>query len=280
MTSTKHNASITASLFAGAFTGLVLMAASCSVNREKACELPTECVRDGVQGSCVLPGFCAFDDSGCDSGLRWDSTAQDSFANQCVGDEGGAGDAGGRNECGGLAVLSGQVGDACGLCDSGILSCDGENAFACDGEVGLEMSVTTQGEVNASAEFNSSYRATKAVDLDESTSWFSAGPEGTPTEYTWTGAQDDCFTRIKIVGNGGNSESQFRTNYGFGEATVQVLDSSDTVVFSNSVDLSGTPDPTIDLAPNTLGRKIRLLLSGHESDDCGGFGELYITATR
>jgi hypothetical protein len=261
---------------------VLLMASSCSsVNRERVCDEPSQCVRDGVQGSCVQPGFCAFEDTECDSGLRWDSTARDSFADQCVGDETGEpGDAGGRNECGGITVLTGQAGDACGVCDTGTLSCAGENAFSCDNELALEMSVTTQGDVSASAEFSSSYRATKAVDLDESTSWFSSGPEGNPTEFIWTGAQDDCFTNVKIVGNGGNSNSGFRTDFGFGEATVQVLDNSDNVVYSNSVNLDGTPDPTIDLAPNTLGRKIRLLLSGHESDDCGGFGELYITATR
>jgi hypothetical protein len=262
-------------LFAIAFAALA--AGSCSsLERELVCEAQSQCVRDGVQGTCVMPGHCAFEDTQCDSNLRWDSTARDSFAGQCVESE----DVGDPNECGGTTVLTDKVGDACGLCDTGTLSCDGGDAFKCDDEADLEMSVTTQGSVTASTEFSSDYRANLAVDLDESTSWFSSGPEGQPTDYTWTATRDECFTNLKIVGNGGHSNSSFRQDFGFGEVTVQVLDASDEVVFSQSMNLDGTPDPTLDLSPNTLGRKVKLLFSGHESDDCGGFGELYVTATR
>ncbi len=261
---------------AAALLCLVLGGSCTTFDRELVCAASKQCVRDGVQGSCVAPGHCAFEDSQCASMLRWDSSARESFAGQCLVED----DVEELNVCGGLPILSGQPGDACGLCMSGQTACDGKNAFKCEGEWELEMAVTAQGSVSASAEFSSDYLAVKAIDLDESTSWFSAGPEATPTEYLWTGTRDDCFTHIKVVGNGGHSNSSFRTDYGFGEATVQVLSMADEVVYSKSVDLSGTPDPTIDLDPDTLGRKVRLLLSGHESDDCGGFGELYVTATR
>lgn len=254
-----------------------LTSAACSsLEREVVCDSPNQCVRDGVQGSCVMPGHCAFEDTGCDSNLRWDTTARDSFAGQCVEDE----DIGEPNGCGGTTVLTGSFGDSCGLCDTGTLSCDGPNAYKCDGEDSLEIPVTTQGSVTASAEFSNDYRAELAVDLDESTSWFSSGPEGTPTDFTWTATRDECFSHLKIVSNGGHKNASFQEDYGFGEVTVQVLDDSDEVVYSQSMNLDGTPDPTIDLDPNVVGRKVKLLFSGHESDDCGGFGELYVTATR
>ncbi len=259
-----------------AFATAALLGSCTSFDRELVCSASSACVRDGVQGSCVDPGHCAFDDGNCGSGLRWDISARDSFAGQCVTEE----DVEELNACGGLTLLATQPNTACGLCASGMNQCEGKEAVVCMDEWDLEMSVTAQGSVSASAEFSNDYKAIKGADLDESTSWFSTGPGATPTDYTWVGTRDDCFTHIKVVGNGGNSNSTFRTDFGFGEATVQVLTEADEVVYSKSVDLSGTPDPTIDLDPNVMGRKIKLLLSGHESDDCGGFGELYITATR
>ena len=256
---------------------LAALLGSCTTyEREFVCTASTQCLRDGVAGSCVEPGHCAFEDSQCGSGLRWDQSARDSFASDCVTSE----NVEELNACGGLGILPLAPGVACGLCNTGMSACDGKEAVICENELDLEMSITQQGSVSASAEFGNDYVAIKAADLDESTSWFSTGPEATPTEFLWVGTRDDCLTHIKVVGNGGHSNSSFRTDFGFGEATVQVLTEADEVVYSKSVDLTGTPDPNIDLDPNVMGRKIKLLLSGHESDDCGGFGEIYITATR
>lgn len=256
---------------------LAAMLGSCTTfDRGLVCTDTAQCLRDGVQGSCVEPGHCAFEDGECASGLRWDESASDAFAKLCVK----ADDIEERNACGGLTVLSTGPGEFCGLCNSGMTECSGQEAVACMGEVNLEQGITQQGSVSASAEFDNDYLAIKAADLDESTSWFSSGPEAGPTTYTWVGPRNDCFTHIKVVGNGGHENVTFQANYGFGEATVQVLNSSDEVVFSEVVDLSGTPDPTIDVDPNAVGNQVKLLFSGHESNDCGGFGELYVTATR
>lgn len=267
----------TLSVLGLAMAWAMLLGSCTTFDRELVCTTSDQCVRDGLSGSCVQPGHCAFEDGVCDSGLRWDSTARESFADQCVMAE----EIEERNACGGLTVLATALATPCGLCETGRTECDGQEALKCTGVANLEMSITAQGSVSASAEFGgNAYVAIKAADLDESTSWFSSGPEATPTEYTWVGTRDDCVSHIKVVGNGGHANASFRMGYGFGEAVVQVLDQADEIVFSKSVDLAGTPDPTIDLDPNVMGRKVRLLLSGHESDDCGGFGELYVTATR
>ena len=253
------------------------MLGSCTTfDRGLVCTDTAQCVRDGLQGSCVEPGHCAFEDGNCDSGLRWDESASDAFAKLCVKAE----DIEERNACGGLTVLATGPGEFCGLCASGMTQCEGQEAVKCTGEVDLEQGITQQGTVSASAEFDTEYVAIKAADLDESTSWFSNGPEATPTEYSWVGPRNDCITHIKVVGNGGHENASFRQDFGFGEATVQVLNAADEVVFSQNVDLSGTPDPTIDVDPDAVGNKVKLLFSGHESNDCGGFGELYVTATR
>ncbi len=257
---------------------LAAMLGSCTTfDRQLVCTGAEQCVRDGVQGSCVEPGHCAFEDGSCDSGLRWDETASDVFAKTCVE----ADEIAERNACGGLTVLSTGPDEFCGLCNSGMTQCAGQEAVECMGEVNLEQGITQQGSVSASAEFGAEFVAIKSADLDESTSWFSSGPEATPTAYNWVGPRNDCITHIRVVGNGGHENPTFSMGeFGFGEATVQVLNASNDVVFSEAVDLSGTPDPTIDVDPNAVGNQVRLLFSGHENPTCGGFGELYVTATR
>ena len=38
------------------------------------------------------------------------------------------------NVCGGCRLLEGELGDACGICDTGRLACDGEETLVCEGE--------------------------------------------------------------------------------------------------------------------------------------------------
>lgn len=237
-----------------------------------ACTDDAQCVRGGQSGSCRPPGFCAFADPSCASGARWDRTASDAIAGTCVDDS--------LNLCGGSASLDGVPGAACGTCDLGVWACDGFDAVVCDGEPTLSLPVSSAGFVSASTTFSPLFRAQMAVDGDLSTSWFSTGPEGVPTRFEWTGEQDDCIGSINLVSNGGHSNPEFRENFGFGEATVQVLTEADELVYSEVVSMAGTPDPDIMLQPEAFGRKVVLLFTGHESDDCGGFGELFISARR
>jgi len=92
--------------------------------------------------------------------------------------------------------------------------------------------------------------------------------------------QDDFIASIDLISNREHQVVDFRTGYGFGDVTIQVLDAQGNVVFEESAALDGTPDPDIRVTPNVVGRSVRMIFSGGEAPDCGGFGELKIGAVR
>jgi serine/threonine-protein kinase len=141
--------------------------------------------------------------------------------------------------------------------------------------------ITDEGVTTASSIYDATFPTSLGVDNDVTSSWFSAGPEsdGTTT-YTWTGVQDDFIGSIEIISNRSNDTVFFRTNYGFGDVTIQVLDAAGNVVFETVVALDGTPDPDVFVTPNVVGRAVRLVFTESEAFDCGGFGELIIMAAR
>jgi hypothetical protein len=275
----------------GAALGLGAPACS-SVSKELACESRTECVRGAAQGECMPPGFCAFADGTCPSGLRWDSTAADELAGSCFEDadgaDAGAGiDSGGVvNTCGGTTPLAGAPGAPCGICDSGTFQCAGPEAVVCQGEFTLDAPITNLGTVDAETTFSGSFSASLAVDGDLSSSWFSTGPDGdsSPTFYRWDRGMDECISRITFAGNGAHSNSSFRSGFGFGQVTVRVLDGAGAPVFSMVHDLDanpGVPDPSLNIdTAGVVGQAVELLLSGHEDAGCGGFSELTVTAKQ
>jgi hypothetical protein len=64
---------------------LAIALAGCGDVSAFQCNSDEECTdRDGVMGTCAEPGFCAFSDSTCMSGLRYDEVSAGSFAGQCV----------------------------------------------------------------------------------------------------------------------------------------------------------------------------------------------------
>jgi hypothetical protein len=144
------------------------------------------------------------------------------------------------------------------------------------------VDITGEGTVTASSTFGGNqFPPQRAIDGLQSTSWFSAGPDSSgSTVFTWTGRQDDLISSIVIFSNALNENPSFRTNFGFGAVTVQVLSASGGVIFEQSISLPGTPDPNIQVAPNVVGRSVRLIFSGHEDPGCGGFAELQIMAIR
>jgi hypothetical protein len=142
--------------------------------------------------------------------------------------------------------------------------------------------IASEGSVEASSIYDSTYPASLAVDGDLSTSWFSAGSVGGDNNpsYIWTGLQDDFIASIEMISNREHQVADFRTGYGFGGVTIQVLDAQGDVVFEESLTLDGTPDPDIRVSPNVVGRSIRIAFTGGEAPDCGGFGELKVHAVR
>ncbi len=49
-----------------------------------ACTQDEQCVRGGEVGTCVEPGYCAFEDESCPSGLRFDPLAGPELARECA----------------------------------------------------------------------------------------------------------------------------------------------------------------------------------------------------
>ena len=141
--------------------------------------------------------------------------------------------------------------------------------------------IASEGSVEASSIYDSTFPASLATDGDLSTSWFSAGPDadGTST-FVWTGIQEDFIASIDLISNREQQVVEFRTGYGFEWATVQVYDAQDHLVFEESFHLAGTPDPDIHATPNVVGQWIRLVFTGSEALDCGGFGELKVNVVR
>jgi hypothetical protein len=67
----------------------LLVVAGCDTrDHVYACHDDTNCVVDGVQGRCFAAGagrsYCAFGDSKCPSGYRWDDSAPKVIDMQCV----------------------------------------------------------------------------------------------------------------------------------------------------------------------------------------------------
>lgn len=141
--------------------------------------------------------------------------------------------------------------------------------------------IASEGIVEASSIYDSTYPASMVIDGDLSTSWFSAGPDadGTST-FVWTGVQEDFIASIDLISNREQRVVEFRTGFGFEWATVQVYTAADNLVFEESFSLAGTPDPDIHVTPNVVGQWIRLVFTGSEALDCGGFGELKVNVVR
>jgi hypothetical protein len=88
------------------------------------------------------------------------------------------------------------------------------------------------------------------------------------------------ISSVTIISNANNSEPSFRTGFGFEVVTIQILDASGNIVHQESAVLGGTPDPNVTFNPAVEGSTVVLNFSGHESDDCGGFGEYQVLVER
>ena len=141
--------------------------------------------------------------------------------------------------------------------------------------------IASEGTVDASSIYDSTFPASLGIDGNPTTSWFSAGPDadGTST-YVWTGVQEDFIATIDLISNREHDVTAFRTGYGFESVIIQVYNAQDQLVYEETVSLAGTPDPDIQITPNVVGQWIWLVFSGSEALDCGGFAELKISVVR
>jgi hypothetical protein len=138
--------------------------------------------------------------------------------------------------------------------------------------------ITATGSVISSSEFpGGDFPADLAIDGDPTTSWFSAGPrDDGVTVFGWVPAETlpVQIDSITIVSN--ELHPEFPTGYGFEEVTVDVSDAEFNIVFTETLSLSGTPDPTVVVTPNVRASFVSLTFRGSEALDCGGFAELII----
>jgi hypothetical protein len=106
------------------------------------------------------------------------------------------------------------------------------------------------------------------------------GAPGSTWVYTWSIATEQLIDSVKIVGNGSNANSSLRTGHGFGSVTVEILTHDNSVVFSQTFGLPGTPDPTQTVKVNTVGSRVRLTFNGAEDPTLSGFAELTVSAIQ
>lgn len=141
--------------------------------------------------------------------------------------------------------------------------------------------IASEGAVDASSIYDPTFPASLGIDGDPTTSWLSAGPDadGTST-YVWTGVQEDFIATIDLISNRDHEVVEYRTGYGFESATIQVFNAQDQLVYEETVDLPGTPDPDIHITPNVVGQWIWFVFSGSEALDSGGFAELKVGVVR
>ena len=137
--------------------------------------------------------------------------------------------------------------------------------------------LTGAGRASASTIYSAEFPVAFAFDGDLATSWFSAGPgPGGTTDLTWTADTRIRVRRIEVLSNARHRRTEFRRGFGFGRVVLQVLDADGTVVFTDTRDLSGTPDPDVAFDLDVLATTVRLTFTGHEDPTCGGIGELIV----
>lgn len=140
--------------------------------------------------------------------------------------------------------------------------------------------VASEGTVDASS-IDPSFPVPLAIDGDLTTSWFSLGPDGDGiSTFVWTGIQEDVVSSIELISNREHQVVDFRTGYGFGEVVVQLYNAADELVYEETVNLDGTPDPDVIVRPNAVGQWIWLIFRGSEDLTCGGFAELRVNVVR
>jgi hypothetical protein len=249
-----------------------LLAGGCLKTPPYACSSDDVCVLNNVSGRCDVPsGTCLYPAPDCASKVA-DAHGSCFESGTDATDDPTVADASGSASMTSTSAATTEPDDTSTSGDS--TPSTSTSPVSC---VGPGVNITDDGFVGASTVFPD-FPPIRAVDGDVSTSWFSTGPEDGPSAYTWTLNEERCIFGVRIVGNAMHSNPSFREDFGFGAVTVKVLDIEGGLVFSESRDLEGTPDPDVDLdTGGVFGSRLVLEFTGHESSDCGGFSELEVT---
>ncbi|MGI9604366.1 MAG: discoidin domain-containing protein, partial [Acidimicrobiales bacterium] len=137
--------------------------------------------------------------------------------------------------------------------------------------------ITGSGVISASSVYSGEFTADLAIDGDPSTSWFSA--DGGTATYAWDAGGTRLIESVQIISNGSHSNPSFQTGFGFDSVTVIVEDEGGGDIWTETYDLSGTPDPDVIALPAVEGAAVVLSFSGGEDPTCGGFAELIVVGS-
>lgn len=140
--------------------------------------------------------------------------------------------------------------------------------------------LTDIGTVSASSVFTG-FPSALSVDGDQSTSWFSRGSDfkgdDNPSTYTWEIGATRCISSIILRNNSANTNPDFQQGYGFQSVTVRVFVGVGELVYEETFELPGTPDPLVTVETgDVIGSRIVIQWDGHENPSCGGFSELEV----
>ena len=148
--------------------------------------------------------------------------------------------------------------------------------------MGQPIIITERGAVSASSTFDDdpAFAPEFAVDDDDQTSWFSAGPgpDGTSV-FTWTGERDFHISFVTIIGNLFHATEAFQEGCYFGRVEVR-LETLDGEILASQERTRATDQPTSSFGfvafGDVLARRVVLIFSEHEAPNCGGFSEVII----
>jgi hypothetical protein len=244
---------------------LGVVVGACLDSPKYVCSDDVVCVLNNVQGHCDLGlNTCVYYSPACMSQYRDGhgncvtttmpiSTGVDSTSDASTSDEVGSSSSG-------LLSAGSSFGTTFGI------DCDGQ-----------ETNITNEGD-GMSLSTASGFTEAMALDGIESTSWFSAPVGGgLPAEFVWATAGEHCVTRIEIDGNGMHANPDWREDTGFGSVRVRVISIDSEVVFEETHQLGGTPDPSKIIATDdAVGNRVVLQFFDPESPLGGGFSELRV----
>ena len=129
--------------------------------------------------------------------------------------------------------------------------------------------ITAEGIVSATSVCFDDHTAEAAVDGKFATSWKAKETIGAPAEFRWESPHDQEITAVEVFASQ-DGEGTFE------ELVVQVHDASGEVLFVETFDISGRPDPDVLSYPQVVGRSLVLTFPEDEGWRCHGFAELRI----
>lgn len=163
--------------------GILVLAVGCS-NPAYVCTSSSQCVADGVDGTCQPEGYCSFPDPACDSGERFEADAGDALGGTCVS----------------TLPSCGAIGGAC---------CPGETP--CLDNLFCDAGTCTQCATDvAFGHFHTCllrYDGTVWCTGDNTDGELGNGAFGGLPSNTWTQARDEANTPITdatVIGTGGH----------------------------------------------------------------------------